>query len=76
MLAKWNGKLIVLSFLLDLTPLGLPHIKEGRLCSMAESTRKSELHPYQTFSTRAHRSVMLSKNFELSRINKDQLKDL
>ena len=76
MLAKLNGKLIAVSFLLNLTPLGLLHIKTDRLCSMPKSTWKSEFHPYAVFSTRAQQSLMPSKNFALSSINKDQLKDL
>ena len=31
MLTKWNGKLIVVSLLLNLTPLGLLYIKKYRL---------------------------------------------
>ena len=76
MLAKWNGKLISVRFLLNLTPLGLPHIKKGRLYSRAKSKWKSEFHPDAFFSARAQRSVMPSKNFSLSSINKDQFKDL
>ena len=76
MLAKWNGKLIAVSFLLNLTPLELPHIRKGRLCSMAKSTWKSEFHLYAVFSIRAQRSSMPSENLVLSSINKDQLKDL
>ena len=40
MLAKWNAKLIAVSYLLNLTPLELPHIKKGRLWNMAKSTWK------------------------------------
>ena len=76
MLAKRNGKLIAVSFLFNLTPLGLPHVKKERLCSRAKSTWKRKFHPDAVFSARAHRSVMPSENFALSSINKDQLKDL
>ena len=76
MLAKWNGKLIAVSSLLNLTRLGLSHIKKGRLCSMAKSTWKSEFHPYMVFSSRAQWSIMTNENFTLSSINKDQHKDL
>ena len=40
MLARWNGKLIAVSFLLNLIPLGLPHITKGRLGNMAKSRGK------------------------------------
>ena len=43
---------------------------------MTKSAWKSEFHPYVVFSTRAQRSVIPSKNFALSGINKDQLKDM
>ena len=76
MLTKWNGKLIAVSFLLNLTSLGLSHIKKGLLCSMVKSTWKSEFHPYAVFLTRAQWSVMLGENFSHSSINKAQLKDL
>ena len=46
MLVKWNWKLIAVSFLLNLTRLELPHIKKGRLYSMAKSKWKSEFYPY------------------------------
>ena len=59
--SKCNGKLIAVSFLLNLTLLGLPHIKKGRLCSRAKSTWKSEFHPYAVFSAKAQRSVMFAK---------------
>ena len=55
MLAKWNGKLIAVSFLLNLTPLGLPHIKKGRPCSRAKSTWKSEFHPKSTAESQTKR---------------------
>ena len=29
MIAKWNAKLIAVSFLLNFSPLELPHIKKG-----------------------------------------------
>ena len=73
---KWNGKLIAVSYLLNLTPLGLRLIKKGRLWSMIRSTWKSKFHPCAIFSARAQRSAMSSKNFALSIINKDQVKDL
>ena len=73
MLAKWNGKLIAVSCLLNLTPLGLPHIKKHRHWHMVKSTWKSEFHPSTVFSTRAQGSVMPTKNFALSRIIKDEL---
>ena len=76
MLAKWNGKLIAVSILLNLTPLGLPHIKKGRLCSRAKSMWKSEFHPYAVISTKVQRNVIPSEDLTLSSINKDQLKDL
>ena len=76
MLAKWNRKLIAVSFVLNLTPLGFLHIKKGRLCSMDKSTWKSEFHRYAVFSTRAQRSFMSSENFALSSTNNDQLKYL
>ena len=44
MLAKWNGKLIAVSFLLNLTALGLPHTKKGRLWNMAKSTWICKFH--------------------------------
>ena len=40
MLAKWNKKLIAISFLLNLIPLGLPDIKKGRLWSMPNPREK------------------------------------
>ena len=49
MLAKWNGKLIAVSFLLNLTPLGLPHIKKGRLWNMVKSTWISKFHLTRSF---------------------------
>ena len=49
MLAKWNGKLIALSDLLNLTPLELPHIKKGRLWNMAKSTWISKFHLTRSF---------------------------
>ena len=70
-----NGKLIAVSFLLNLTPLGLPHKEKGRLCSRAKSKWKSKFHPYPVFSAKVQRSIMLSENFTLSSIKKDQLKD-
>ena len=76
MLTKRNGKLIAVNVLLNLTPLGLPHIQKDQICSMTKSAWKSEFHPYVVFSTRAQRSVIPSKNFALSGINKDQLKDM
>ena len=76
MLAKWNRRLIAISYILNLSPLGLPHIKEGRLWSMTKSTCKSEFHPYPVFSTRAQwrDQARISRRPVLS--NKDQLKDL
>ena len=56
MLAKWNGKLVAVSSLLSLTPLGLLHIKKSRLCSLAKYTCKSEFRPYAVFSIRAQSS--------------------
>ena len=76
MLAKWNEKLIAVSFLLNLTPLGLPHIKKGRPCSRAKSTWKCKFQHYAVFSAKVQRSVILSENFTLSSIKNDQLKDL
>ena len=76
MLAKLNGKLIAVSFLLNLTPLGLLHIKKSQLGSRAKSTWKIEFHPEAVFPTRAQQSVIPSENVALSSINKDQLKDL
>ena len=74
MLAKWNGKLIAVSFLLNLTPWGLPHIKKGRPWNMAKSTLKSKFHllPYVVFSTRDQWTVTPIENFALSSISKDQ----
>ena len=63
-------------FLLNLTLLGFPHIKKVRLWSMVKSTWKIEFYPWVVFSTRAQGSVMPSKNLTLSRIDKDELKDL
>ena len=76
MLAKWNGNLIAVSSLLNLTPLGLPHIKKDQLWSMARSTCKSEFHPYEVFSTRAQwgGQARIWRRPVLS--NKDQLKGL
>ena len=74
MLTKWNGKLIAVSYLLNLTPLGFLHINKSRLWSKAKSKCKSEFHPYAVFLTRTQRNVKPSENFALSSINKDQLK--
>ena len=68
MLAKWNGKLIVASCLLNLTLLGLPHIKKGRLWSMAKSTWKTEFQPLRCLINKgpeehhAKREVRAPKN--------------
>ena len=51
-------------------------MKKGRFCGRTKSTWKSEFRPYVAFSAKVQRSVMLSENFTLSSINKDQLKDL
>ena len=61
MLAKWNGKLIAVSFLFNLTQLGLPHIKKDQLCSRAKSTWKTELNPDAVFSARALQELQLEK---------------
>ena len=61
---------------MNLAPLELPLIMEGRLWSMGKSKYKSEFHPYAVFLTRAHWNVIPSENFVLSSINKDQLRDL
>ena len=77
MLAKWNGKLITVNFLLNLTPLGLPYINKGRLWIMAKSTRKSEFHPYAVFSTRAQRGsgqARISRSLVLTRFNLHPIK--
>ena len=42
MLGKWKEKLFAVSYLLNLTQLGLPFIKKGRLWSMAKSRCKRE----------------------------------
>ena len=76
MLAKWNGKLIAVCFLLNLTPLVLPHIKKDRLCSMDKSTCKSEFHPYVLFSTRAQKRVQARISHRPVLTNEDQFKDL
>ena len=52
MLAKWNGKLIAVSYLLK-NFLRIPAHSDGRLWNMAKSTRKSEFHPCVVFSIRA-----------------------
>ena len=71
----WPNKLIAESCLLILTPLGLSHIKKGRLWSTAKSTCKCEFHPYAVFSAWAQWKVKSSDKLVLSSINKDQLKD-
>ena len=71
----WPNKLIAESCLLILTPLGLSHIKKGRLWSTAKSTCKCEFHPYTVFSAWAQWKVKSSDKLVLSSINKDQLKD-
>ena len=76
MLAKWNGKLITVSCLLSLTPLGLPHIKKCWLFNMTNSTWKSEFQPRAVFSRKAEWSAVPSENFALSSINKDQHQEL
>ena len=76
MLAKWNEKLIAVSYFLNLTPLALPYIKKGRSWSMAKYLWESQFHPCAGFSAREQGSVMPSKNFLLSRISKDEIKDL
>ena len=65
MLAKWNGKLIAASCLLNLTPWGLPHIKTHRHWHLVKSSWKSEFHPSAVFSTRTQESVVPSKNFAI-----------
>ena len=76
MLAKWNGKLIAVIFLLNLTLLGLSYMNKGRLWNMAKSTWKSEFYSYVVCLTRAQRSATPSESFAISSFNKDQLKDL
>ena len=71
----WPNKLIAESCLLILTPLGLSHIKKGRLWSTAKSTCKCEFHPYGVFLAWAQWKVKSSDKLALSSINKDQLKD-
>ena len=71
----WPNKLIAESCLLILTPLGLSHIKKGRLWSTAKSTCKCEFHPYAVFSAWAQWKVKSSDKLALSSINKDQRKD-
>ena len=71
MMAKWIRKLVAVIYLLNLGPLGLPHILKCSLWGMAKSTCKSQFHIYTIFST-AQLYIMPNVNFALSSINKDQ----
>ena len=74
MLDNWNEELIAVSCLLNLTPLGLPHIKRGQPWSMATSRVK-----VNSTLTRSFQHELIRKSCEVTlfpaSINKEQLKD-
>ena len=52
LLAKWNGKLIAVSFFLNLTPLGLSHIKKAGSEACQIHVEKWILHVRSLFNGR------------------------
>ena len=62
-------KVHCVKFLLNLTPLGLPHIKKDRFWSMAKSTWKSKFH--LTYLRGLFKScyARISRSLVLTRIN-------